>query len=229
MAAFIPAILGGIGAAAGIFGQKPQKQATEQTTNQSQQSNASTSGSSQPLYDDQQLAIRNQIFQTLLSRLNQDPSLSGYTSTGLQNINRAGDLRRQALENVLAQRGLSSSPTAARAIANTESNRISDAVNFQNQIPLLADSLNRQRVGDLSSFFTSLPVGQQTQGQSNQSSSGTAHTVGNGALSGGSPIAGGLLGAGSILAGLYGQGAFSRKPPNYSSGVNPNYNGEFGG
>src|SRR6185295_5646830 len=97
MAAFIPAILAGIGGAAGIFGQKPQKQATEQTTTQDSNISGSQSGSSRPLYDDDQLAIRDQIFRSLLNRLNTDPDLSGYGAQGVQNINRAADLRKMAL------------------------------------------------------------------------------------------------------------------------------------
>ncbi len=208
--------MSGLSALSGAFGNK-RKQTQEQTSNTNQSFNKADSFDTTelPAYDEFQQNYKDQIYNKLLERLNQDPEMEGYSNQGQQTINRAGDSRQQALSHMLAQRGLQHSPISGYAAASADSARISDQSNFLNQIPLLKNQLQRDNLGDFSKFFSSLPTGSRRTGT--QTSTGTTNGVttgtGSGTETGGQGgFLGGLLGAGSTLAGLYGLGAFSKAP-----------------
>jgi len=191
------------------------KQETTQNQNQSFSKADSFDTTELPAYDEFQNNYKDQIYNKLLARLNEDPEMEGYSNQGQQTINRAGDSRQQALSHMLAQRGLQNSPVAGYAAASADSARISDQSNFLNQIPLLKNQMQRDNLGDFSKFFSQLPVGSRRTGSA--TSSGTGVNMGTGTSTGTQSNGGGwmngILGAGSLLAGLYGQGAFSKAPP----------------
>lgn len=214
--AAIGAVLGGAGLLSGLLGPKPQKQATVQNSSTTQNTSSSGSGSSQPLYDDTQLAARDDIFRRLLGRLNTDPSMAGYSAEGLQNINNTSDARQQVLQGILSARGING-PQAAYAMGNQESNRLSQQTQFLNQIPLLRDELQRRNLTDYTNFFRSLPVGNTYNTNQSGTNQTNQHTEGNGSIVTPGGIGQGVNNFADILAGLYGSGAFSKKPASGSS------------
>lgn len=207
MPAFLaPLAISGISALAGMFGNR--KQTSQQSNNQSFNRADSFDQTDLPAYDEFQQNYRDQIYNKLLERLNSDPNREGYSNSGLAQINRAGDARQQALNHILASRGLQNSPIAGYSAASADSNRVSDSVGFLNQIPMLADQRQRENLGSFADFFSRMPVGSRRSGTNSQSGSssesGTFRQPGN-------MLGGGLAGLGSALAGFYGQGAFTKK------------------
>jgi hypothetical protein len=107
----------------------------------------------------------------------QGTDLSGYTSSGLQNINQSANLQNKALQNIIASRGLSFSPAAATAQTMGEQNRLNQSSQFLNQIPLLQRQLQQQGLQGLMQAFGTLPTGVSTTGGGTQQTSG--NQVGN--------------------------------------------------
>lgn len=104
------------------------------------------------------------------------PDMGGYQAAGLANINRNADLQSQSVNNIMAARGLSTSPVAATSAANVESQRFGDTTSFMNTIPLLAYQQNLANLGAAGQFASSVPYGTTTTGQSSQ----TGQQVGGG-------------------------------------------------
>ena len=219
MPAFLaPLAIAGVSALGNWLGNR--KKTTQQTQTGTQTGSVNTTtgfdntSSTRPDLDPASQSYLDLIRNRYIESLNQDPDLSGYEATGVQNINRAGDLRSRALSNILTARGLNYSPMGAAALGNVESNRFSDVVNFENQIPLLRDALMRERLAEAGGFFAKMPVGQT------QTSSGTTTGTENRNLSStgtgtstdpGNQLGGLFGGLGSTLAYLYGSGAFKPK------------------
>ena len=109
------------------------------------------------------------------------PSLTGYSGYQTGQINANADAQAQAVNNVMAARGLSTSPAAATAAANIDQNRINQITQMQQQLPLLQNQLNLANLGAASNFFATIPRGQtstmnqtqQTQQDTRQLQSGT--------------------------------------------------------
>lgn len=214
--AIVSGVLGGAGLLSGLLGPKPQKQATVQDTHSDVTTQNQGTGSSLPLYDPTQLAARDDIFRRLLGRLNTDPSMSGYSAEGLQNINNTSDARQQVLQGILSSRGING-PQAAYATGNQESNRLGQQTQFLNQIPLLRDELQRRNLTDYTNFFRSLPVGNSFNTNQVNATQTNQHTEGNGSIVTPGGIGQGVNNLADILAGLYGSGAFAKKPGGGSS------------
>lgn len=236
MAAFLPLLLGGVSALAGGLSNKPktttQKSSTTGNTTQDVNTNFNQSqdSSTAPVYDPQQLAMRNFLIQQFQNRLNPNTinnQVGSYIGQGVNNINQSANTNQQALSNVLASRGLSFSGSAGTALAGQESKRIGDVIGLRNQEPLLRDQLQRQNLTDFSTYMSSLPVGSHTTGTS--SGTGYSQTLGSNHsetegqnYDPGNPLGGALSAGASTLAYLYGKGSFgtSTKPKssNYSQG-----------
>ncbi len=116
------------------------------------------------------------------------PSLTGYEAQQTGNINQLANTQQQALNNILAARGLSTSPVAATAQAGVEQNRLNQIANVKQSLPLLQNQLNLQNLAGASAFFSAIPKGTltttnqqvtgQTTGQQTGSQTGTSQQTG---------------------------------------------------
>jgi hypothetical protein len=189
------------GGLSGLFGGKSQKatQSTDSTTTGSNAYNSNTS----PVLSDFQEGLAKLFTTGLIDRYKQGPAdLSGYAAGGLQDINRGADLKKQIVSNTLAQRGLSYSPAAATALAQPESERVGQGVDFMSQIPLLQRSLQQQDLQGLIQGFGALPTGQVSSGNTDTSSTTNGTTTSTGP----SNMLGGLI-SGAASGGFAGYGA----------------------
>src|SRR5215510_4277306 len=125
--------------------------------------------------------IVNQMLGKYTDLLSKGPG--GFISAGMQNINRNAGLKTQALQNILAQRGISGD-AAAFAEGNLESERFKDITDFQNQAPL--DFLSK-----ITSGISQLPLSKTTTSEET--------TPGN-------ILGGATTGLAAALAQIYGQG-----------------------
>src|SRR5665213_697500 len=151
MAAAIPLITSGIGALAGIFGNKSQTSKTQ-----------STSTETPNLLPGQQdfLSSITGKYNTLLS---QDPNMTGYQAQGQQTINQNSALAQKAAENYAASRGISG-PAALTPQLMVDNSRIAQSSQFANSIPLLARQQMMQTLGQAGSFAATVPHGSTTTG-----------------------------------------------------------------
>jgi hypothetical protein len=137
-------------------------------------SGSSTSaGTTTPTLSPESAAFMNQLIQKYTTQT--APSLTGYSAGQTQGINANAGLQHQAVNNIMASRGLATSPVAATAEAGVEQNRVNQITNMQEQLPLLQNQLNLQNLGAATQFFNTLPRGQQTAqiGTQQQTGSGT--------------------------------------------------------
>ncbi len=209
----VPLIASGISALGGLLSNKSKEVKSNSTTD----FNNTSTGSSAPVYDPANQQLRDTLIDYYRRSLDDDTDLSGYKANGLATISSAGRARTNMIKNSLASRGLSYSPVAALAPAQSESARISDSAQFINTIPMLAQQLKQQRLNDASTFQRGLPTGQ----------SFTQNNTGRTQMSGvnvqpGSPGAGVVGNLGLTLAGLYGRGAFQKQPQEVQNPLNWN-------
>jgi len=114
------------------------------------------------------------------------PSLSGYVANQTANINSNSNAQSQAVNNIMASRGLSTSPVAATAQVGVGQNRINQINQVQAQAPIEQNQLNLQNLAAASQFASLLPnlsgsttaqtTGQTTGTTSNQSTTGSTST-----------------------------------------------------
>jgi hypothetical protein len=189
-----------LGGAAGFLGAPKTPESTMNSTR-------TASGTSNPLYDEKTGIARDQILQNLLTQVDNTPDFArSYVAGGLDNINSADNARSKILDSLTQRSGFGSSPSSAVARGMGQNFRLQNNANFLNAAPLQMEQLRQGRVGQLTDFFKSLPVGTQT----NQSETAHSKTVGTPANS---PWASALGSAGGMLAGLAGMGAFNKKVP----------------
>ncbi len=212
--ALIPIIAG---IAGGLLnrGQKTE-QTQNSTSNTNQTQNTAQNASTAPVYDPYQLQMRNFLISQFYNRSNPG-YINNLVNTSLNNgvnaINDSAAPNRLALQNALAQRGLSYSGTAGTALGNAEANRIGQITQLQAQRPLLQDQLQNQNLTSFSDYLSRLPVGQSSSSTGYNNATGTTNTTGTGTNTTPGNILGGVAsGAGSALGLLYGQGAFDKKP-----------------
>lgn len=220
MAAFIPALLSGLAGVGGGLLNRPQTTKIDNTTTTNNSSTGSVTGSSLPVYDPNQLQMRNFLINQFYNQTN-PAAIHGLVNntinTGVNNINDAAGPQQQALQASLAARGLSYSGAAGTAEAQQQSGRIRDIFNLQNQAPLLENQLRQGNLTSFADFFKGLPTGTATQGTSQENTTGTTHQVGT--QTGSGNVAGGAVsGAGSALALMYGLGAFGKTKPTGDGG-----------
>lgn len=185
----VGSIIKGVGgAAAGLLGGAPTTTTGNSTTNSDQSTNTNSSGNSsfedwlknfltsqtntqggtattsttnpnlspstQKLID--QLTLRYSNLAT--------PSLTSYGNQQTQAINRNADLQSTAVNNIMAARGLGTSPAAATAQAGVEANRFSDINSFMAQLPILQNQQNISNLNAASNFMQAIPHGTTTTG-----------------------------------------------------------------
>jgi endosialidase-like protein len=134
----------------------------------------------------------NPASQSLISQLSgamsglTAPSLGGYVANQTANINNNANAQSAAVNNIMASRGLSTSPVAATAQVGVGQNRINQINQVQAQAPIEQNQLNLQNLGAVSQFASLLPglsgattgqtTGQTTGTTSAQTTSGTQNT-----------------------------------------------------
>jgi hypothetical protein len=235
MASFVLPIISGL---AGLFGGSSTKQTTQQAQSQTNTSNSgTTSGSTTPNLSPLQQQLSQMFGSEAQSIFNPNATaatLQGYETGGLQQIGQAGQAQNQVLNNILASRGLGSSPVAATANTMNEQNQINQSQQLLSSLPLLARQMAQQNIQGLTSAFSALPTGVSTTGtstntgQTNFTGSGTQTTsTPGGWLSG---LLGGL-GAGLAAPGSNGNSNLNNiitslgGGPNTTAPSNPGTNG----
>lgn len=157
----VPLIGAGVSALAGYFGSKKKTQ-----TNLTETSNASSSGTSLGTESGRSISgpQLSPAYQTFLDKLISSYSnlagpvnLRPYAAQQIQGINRANQLSSQSVNNILAARGLSTSPVAGAIQAGQESNRIGSIINLQQQIPLLQRQIELENLGAARGMAALLP------------------------------------------------------------------------
>jgi hypothetical protein len=175
----LPLALGGASLFGGLFGNRGHKSTQASTTSQAVSPEAS--GFSALLMD------------LIKQRLQTGTDLSGYKAQGIQDINRTYDSAQTGLNADLTARGLSDSPAAIAPTSRLQSGRAGSIAQLINSLPMLQREQQNQ---DLS-------AGAQLYGMQPRTtmSTGTFQQPGN-------MTAGGIGSLSSMLAYLFGSGAF---------------------
>lgn len=175
--------LTGLGALGGLF---PRKQISDTTS----------SSTTTPNYDPQNLALRNQLLDLYQKRTSGEGAAAfqnSYTMGGLSNLRRTAATNQQSVSDMLTARGIGRTTAGGSALADTSYRSGGDFASFLNNIPMIMDQRQAANLAAAGGYQASLPVGSTT--------SGSSHTVGSvsggipGALYGGSSALGGYLGA----------------------------------
>ncbi len=161
----------GLSALSSIFG------GNKKTVETSSQGTSSTT----PQYDPYMAAMKNYIMSQLQGQLEGDIT-GDYITQGVKKISSGSEGLKRRLSANLAARGLSSSPLAATAENVADEQRNADIVNLMSSKGLLDYQLKSGALGNLSSFFSSLPVATSTSTSGSQSQTGTTGTSVSGAL-----------------------------------------------
>ena len=156
MAFFVPALLAGASALGSyLSGRNKQKQDSTSTRDETSVTT--------PEYDPQLWEGRNTLLQAYLDRLKGGQGwMTGYTGQGLRQINQVGDVRSKALSNILSARGLGSSPVAANLMGGLDSQRLTQQLDFLNEVPLLQRQMEGEDMSGLAQFISSLPKGSRS-------------------------------------------------------------------
>ena len=198
------AIVGGL---AGLFGGGKQKTVNvNQTTNQSQTDsttgNQTTANYSTPNLSPIQQSMLNGIYNTSTNLLNQPTNLTGYTQSGLENINQGGQAASQAMAANLASKGQTFSPAASTAQNANTLSRIAQGNQFLSTVPLLQTQLQQTALGQAMQGFQIQPTAVSSGGTTNTAGTsnmtGTSNTTGTQTTSG-NPLAGLTSGIGAAL------------------------------
>ena len=213
-----PLLLGGGSFLGGLFGNRNK---------QSSSSSSSSTNTTMPSWDPAFTGLRDLIMPITMKRLTDPQSFSKQLGErGIADINRTYDLAEQGLGNRLTARGLGSSPVAGAGEGNLAGGRAGDIVGLLRDLPLIDRQIQDQ---DLNMAQNFLGMGR------GMTSTGTATNTGTATGSQGGGFGGGLQSMMSMLAYLYGSGAFGggggAQPPIPSTGfpVVPYSGGGMGG
>jgi hypothetical protein len=182
------ALLTGLGGAAGAFptntsGSGSSSGTTNLTSSAdalSQLVNAINLGQTQTT--SQQLDPETQAFlNKLMSHFSDIAStgvdMSGFTGSGLSDINRSFNGAQTNLDTNLAARGLSTSPVAAAASAGLQAQRATQQSTFLNSIPLLKNQLQLANLTPAANFFSMIPRTVSSTGTQTGSTTQTGNQV----------------------------------------------------
>lgn len=86
-----------------------------------------------------------------------NPSLTGYAAQQATGINQNADLLKRATDNIMASRGLSTSPVAGTVAAQNEANRLNQQSQLNQSLPLLQNQLAIQNLQATNPFVSMLP------------------------------------------------------------------------
>ena len=208
----IPAIMAGIGALGGALNNKAKTNTQTQTQDSTTKQNSSTSAN----YGETELDVRNNILRQLLGATEDTTNFAeGATNAGIQGINASDAARRRMQQSMITSRGLGRTTAGVNALAQGDQFRQGQVNQLMAQMPYQQEKIRSDRLGDLSRFFATLPVGMNTNTTSttNATGTGTQTTPGNmlgGALSGGASIASLLYGMGAFGSGGGGANSFGQ-------------------
>lgn len=208
---FVPALIAGASFAGGMLGNRKQTEQQRFNSNEAFDKTTHTGIDTyaMPEYTEQMQTVLNNLLGVLGKRMDSSTDLTGYTTQGLTNINKSSELKRRAMESILASRGLSYSPAAAAPLGRIQSDRIGEQINFLNGIPLLQRQLQGEDIDRFTKFFSSLPVGEHRTGSTVSYEGGHSTKEGyNEGTTPGNMWGGGLGNLASTMAYLYGNGAF---------------------
>lgn len=159
---------------------------------------------------------------TKYSALASNPiDMNGYKQTQSNTINNNANIQKASADNIMASRGLASSPAAATTDTNIDNTRFANINSLAQSIPLLKNQLQQSNLSGATSFMAQIPHGStvttngsndtsgSTSQSSTQNSDGSTYNTNNNSTrtqqqqqAGGG--AGGFLGAlGSILPLLF--------------------------
>jgi hypothetical protein len=180
----IALIAGAIGnAAQGIFGNKQQgatypeitdkgswqdvwqyvqdEQNKQSLLNTSGQTNQEQAGEVTPTMSPQAQDFMNKLIGRF-SEQAKPVDLTTIRQQGIRDINTSADAQRQAVENIMASRGLASSPVSGTSAAGVENQRIGSINRFESQMPFLQQDMDLTNLGAAANFFGQIPKGQIT-------------------------------------------------------------------
>jgi hypothetical protein len=193
--------LAGASILAGIFGNRPRTTRSTWNKTDDSWSNATTD----PDYDPLAGYFRDEIINNYLTDLNPEMSQNywnAYEQNAFNNIDDATYNDGGIVNKFLTSRGLGRTTAGASAINNVFQNNRMQKAALSSSIPLLAEQRRRAILDSAGNFFRNIPYGQNTSttGQTKETGSGTNINQGN-------MLGGGLAGAASSLALLYGANA----------------------
>jgi hypothetical protein len=108
--------------------------------------------------------LRDQLISMAMNKLKTGTDMSGYTASGINNINNASDATSMTRDNMLSARGLASSPIAGNADILSENARAGNVATFQNSIPVLQRDFANQDWTQALNLFNPRPQTVATQG-----------------------------------------------------------------
>jgi len=141
----------------------------------------------------------------------QGTNLQPFVAQQTAQINRNSQLQKQAADNIMASRGLSTSPVAGTTQANIDAQRIAGITNLQQSLPMLQAQLAQQALAGATGVAAAAPRGTTTSQTSSQTGQTGQSTVQN--MSGsqkvqqqqkqGGGVGGAIGGFASLLASLF--------------------------
>lgn len=196
----------------GLFS-KPQKSTTDSTNNQSIEGQQQLTGNTSNTidYDTGSANLRNALTNYYTQSLSQPYDVQGQVNQGLIGNNAASAGRTIGINQMLAARGLNTSPVAVNALVNEQGQRAAMNAQTVNSAPQLMQQMFLQRMQGAGGFFNSLAQntsGQNQQtGESSQTGTSTSHSTTVGSAN---PVGNTFSGLGTTLAGLAGNGFFGK-------------------
>lgn len=145
-------------------------------------SELSSTSTTNPNLSPEHQALINNLISKYSALTNKPVDMSGYQTQQTQNINRNSNLSKQAVDSVMAARGLTTSPVSGTSDANIEASRVSQINNMAQGIPLLQNQMENQNLQGAVALSNSIPHGSTTTGF--QSQSGTQQGSQTGTQSG---------------------------------------------
>lgn len=109
---------------------------------------------STPTLDPKYAGVQQTVLDLITKRLTDTPAdMTGYTANGISDINRTFALSKQASDNNLSARGLSTSPVAATVDSTRGMAQAGAIARFKNSIPLLQRDLQTQDLSGANSIL----------------------------------------------------------------------------
>jgi hypothetical protein len=137
-------------------------------------------------------SMNDAVLAMLTSRLKNPSALPpSYETGGVNQINRAYDLAGQGTQADLTSRGLSTSPVAASVLSRQNNARAGEIGQFRGNLPLVERDLQHQDFAQVLQALSLQPRNSTTTGKTS-----------------GNMLGGGIEDLGSMLAFLFGSGAF---------------------
>lgn len=200
LAPFVPAIVGGVSAAASAFGQSGKQGGAKQTQQQNQtqaqiskddtsfqQGSTTTAGKTgfrRPEEDEDFSQFRTSLlpfFQNQLQRVNEPVFGEAQKAGFLSQLNELGASSAENLKQGLARSGASDSGRMSQGLTDIELGRNAQASQFFSQLPFMEQQAKQQRFGNLMGLATNFagraPIGEAygESGTTQQEAAGEGH------------------------------------------------------